>query len=266
MEIKNFKGTVAIVCDPHVPDHDRDVQSVQLQIIRDIKPRVVILDGDIFDFYQISRFNTDPAREETMQDELDLAHSYLKTFRYAAPDAEIIENDGNHEDRLRRFLWTEGRRVRNLRALKLDNLYGLEELGIKRELLNRGVFIDNIFRVIHGDIVRKHSGYTAKATMEKYGGCGLHGHSHRGGNHLKTDASIDWGWWEGYCSCRLDPEYDPSPNWQQGMVVIDFWGSQRFYVQPVQIIKGKAQFGSKKYIAEKKEWLNTSVPNPQSAV
>ena len=110
------KDTVAIMSDVHVPFHDPIAVECALQVIRDEKPATIYLNGDIVDFYMVSDFSKDPKRGISLQEEVDQTVDFLDTVRRAAPKARIVYIQGNHEDRLRRYLWKHSE-IASLRSL-----------------------------------------------------------------------------------------------------------------------------------------------------
>ena len=154
--------------------------------------------------------------------------------------------DGNHEDRLRKYLWSKAAALSSLDCLTIDKLYGLSENEIEHIEHEEGLTINGMFTIIHGDLIRAHSGYTAKGMYDKHGGNGMCGHTHRGGNYLRRDRSGIYGWWENFCLCDLSPDWIRNPNWQQGFSLIHFT-KDRFWVEQMQIINRKFMYGGKVY-------------------
>lgn len=236
---------MVIVNDLHIPYHDPLTVSLALKAIKDIRPDYICINGDIIDFYTISRFSTDPARRKDLQQDLDSTRSIIKEIKEAS-DARIFLCAGNHEDRLRQYLWTKAPELAELRDLDIRHQLGLDIFDIDFAPYDSIVKVNNVFKIEHGDSVSKHSGWTAKAMYEKRGGCGIVGHSHRFGSHLKTCDGDTYGWYENACLCDLNPEYVKEPNWQQGFAVVTFI-KDRFFVQQVPIIKHKFVFNGKIY-------------------
>ena len=177
----------------------------------------------------------------TIQDELDECHEFLKTLKELCSEIHFIK--GNHEDRLRRFLW-QNPSLASIKALELPKLLNLDLLEIS---YHEYEYILNGFRFTHGSIVRQDSGASAKAELLKYGSNLSHGHTHRLGSYLKTDSRGVTGAYEMGCLCGLNPEYISGiPNWQQGFGVFHFEGD-RFFCQQVPIIDHKFIYGGKKY-------------------
>lgn len=215
--------------DTHFPFHDGRTLSVILSVVEEIQPKRIIHTGDIIDAYELSRFDRNPQRRISVQDEIDMARAHLLALRTAAPNAEITLLEGNHLDRLRKTLWTLPGTAAALNrltdfqnALTWENLLRLDDLGISFMPYDNEVpeaVIPGLF-VKHGSIVRTESAYTARAEMEKAGMSGISGHTHRLGAHYKTTASTRAVWVETGCTCLLQQEYVQHPNWQQGFVVM----------------------------------------------
>ena len=206
---------------------------------------MVLYPGDMGDFYLLSKFDQNPDRANTLQDDLNSTANLFKRHRSLLPNARLIFELGNHEDRLRRYIWNNPK-IASLDCLKLENLYKLHESEVECVGYEDGIIINKVFKVTHGDLIRKFSSYTAKGMMDKHGGCGMCGHSHRLGNSYKTNGFGMSGWWENGCLCDLEPDYIRHPDWQQGFSLVHFTGD-RFWVQQMQIINRKFMYGGRVY-------------------
>lgn len=250
LKIDNFSGNVAIVNDQHFPDADMRAIKVSNRVMSRVKPSMIIIPGDLFDMYQLSKFDKNPQRIDKMQEEIDEVTNYLKVLRTLNPNARILLEEGNHEERLQRYLWTQSPGLSSLRALKMDCLLGLTDNGIEHVKYEDGVMINGTFLVLHGDLVRKWSGYTSRAMMEKHGGCGIHGHTHRGGSHYQVDRAGYQVWYENFCLCNLEPDYIRYPDWHHGMSIVDCLPSGRFFVQQIPIVDGECRYGGESFNSE----------------
>lgn len=240
---RNSMINVVSLTDWHVPYHDEKAVSCALKFCEVVQPDIIVM-HEVHDFYELSRFSQDPMRKETLQDELDIATKYFRRLRKLCPESRIMLLESNHLDRLRRFLWTEGRPLASLRALKLETLLELDRHDIElRENFNyKGV----LFK--HGDIVRQQSAYTAKGEFEREGCAGVTGHTHRLGSFFVRKRGGSYAWVESGCLCELEPEYvNGVANWQHGITLVTFErdGSQ-YYMQPIPIIKGQMIYGGRK--------------------
>ena len=123
----------------------------------------------------------------------------------------------------------------SLDALKLPNLLDLKKYNI--EYSDKGIKLGSL-KIIHGTIVRKFSGYTARAEMEKNDCSGISGHTHRLAVYYKRTPSRDLMWAESGCLCDLNPEYIDNPSWNQGFLY-GYVEKDSFSIMPVPIVDGK---------------------------
>lgn len=218
------KVNVVAISDFHVPFQNKEFVKNFIEFISDYKPGKLIIVGDFVDFYDLSRFDKDPSRVGNLQKELDIAFSILYLLRKASPSTEIILVEGNHEDRLRKYLWKNSS-VASIRELKLERLLRLDEIDnvtLVGSYELRGVIFT------HGDLVRKHSCYSAKAEFEKYLKSGVSGHTHRLGFYNMSTCGKDNFWLEIGCACEPTMEYVSNPNWQNGFAILEFDNEQVF--------------------------------------
>lgn len=247
LSVYGEQETGAIINDLHVPFHDPATLKVVNKFLEEIQPSFLIYNGDLNDWYQISSFVKNPSRSNMLQgdiEELDAIFQYHKTI---LPNTRRIVQGGNHEDRLERYMWTRAQEISNLKCLTMEQLYGAEVNEFEYVPFQEGVLINNVLLIVHGDLISKHSGMTARSHYEKHGGCGICGHSHRGGSYYKRDRFGVWGWWENFCLCDLDPDWIKHPNWQQGFSLVHFTSKDMFWVEQVPIIGHKFIYGGKRY-------------------
>jgi len=240
-----FNGTAVVLQDTHNPFQDQRVLREVELFLWELQPDLVLYPGDMGDFYLLSKFDKNPERANSLQKDLNSTGEMFKRHRALLPNARMIFEEGNHEDRLRKYLW-QNPALASLDALKLKNLYKLEDAGVEHVPYKEGVLINGKFLVTHGDLVRAHSSYTAKGMSDKYGGSGIHGHTHRLGSYYRKNYFGIYGWWENGCLCDLNPDYVTNPNWQQGFSIIQFT-KDRFWVQQIQIINRKFMYGNRVY-------------------
>ena len=224
---------VAFPTDEHFPFQDELARNVALQIVRDFDPDLLICGSDGLDFYSLSKFDKDPKRQFDLQTEITAWRRGIREWEAAAPTARKVFIPGNHEDRLRRYIWRHPE-MAGLNALSLKNLLGLENLNVECDEAiigeNYGQSEVEIGPLVikHGSVVRKHSAYTARGEMDKefYNiPVLLTGHVHRGGTHYATTRRGIVRGYESFCLCDTDPAYVNSPNWQQGIVIATIYGT-----------------------------------------
>jgi hypothetical protein len=237
--------------DAHVPFHDPVALGLVYQFIEDTQPDRVVINGDFLDCYKISHFSKDPLRGDSFAAELATGRDLLYRLRDLAPDAEIVYICGNHEHRLHRYIIDNAGELRGLEGLTIQEQLHLDKLGIDWVACNADKFIDTSIRmgellIGHFDLAHMHSGYTAKALLDKYGLSVIQGHVHSMGVSNKTLADGPIMAWEGGCLCNLAPHYCRPAKWVHGFAVVnrELDGSF-FHVQPVLILDGRFFFGGR---------------------
>lgn len=221
-----------------------------LAFLRAMKPGLVVGLGDAVDCYQMSRFDQSPARALDLQRDFDAGRDFYRGVRRHAKDAKIVALAGNHEDRLRRWLWSKGAAAVSLRSMRIPELLDLSAVNI-------AYYADGLFRAgrllfKHGSVVRSHAAYSARAELEREGVSGCSGHTHRIGEFSHTTRGGFKKWVEAGCLCKLNPEYMEGqlPNWQQGLAYGTFMAGGRFSLHTAHIIGGKTVYGDRVIAAQ----------------
>jgi hypothetical protein len=219
---------VVVANDFHVPWHDEQALALLQLFLQREKPDWLILNGDLMDFWEISRFDLTPRTGKAFIEEIKIGKGILKSFRHILPRARITWIEGNHEFRLRKYLIRQAKELYGLPGLSVPDLFGLKKLGIDyvpcHPLASK--FTDNFIKVGslyvgHWDKISVHGGYAAKGLVETKGVSLLQAHTHRFGAHARTtvDGRVLLGI-ENFCMCRREASYVTRPNWQLGFSVI----------------------------------------------
>jgi len=215
--------------DAHGEYVDDKAYNLMLRYAKKWKPDEIIINGDMVDFYALSKFDKNPERRTTTQQEIYMAQELLGKVRSAAPTAKIVYLKGNHEDRLQKFLWRNPE-LHGMDALDLKELLGLKELGIKYVdattdywKATSGHYKIGDLLVMHGDnrlngaSTSRYAGYSAKNTMNTLQHSVLLGHTHRAAIVYQTNPSGIMVGIEGGCLCQKTG----TANWQQGFVTFE---------------------------------------------
>lgn len=116
---------VLVVSDAHVPYHSRVWWDLLLQVGQYLQPQHLVIIGDFADFYSVSDHDKDPDRANRMDAELAEVEARLDELdALGATDKLYIE--GNHEDRLRRYLMKNPALAR---VVSTEKLLRLKERG-----------------------------------------------------------------------------------------------------------------------------------------
>lgn len=250
MEIKRkrraHRSKVFFWPDVHFPHEDKPAVSCAENLCRHVAPDLIVILGDLLDCYAVSRYDKDPRRIGSLQDEIDQGTAFLRRLRNDHPAAEIVYKEGNHEERMQKFLWSKAPALASLRALELSDLLELDELDI-RYIKAAERYSLGALTVTHGHVVRTGSGNSARGEMVKRATSGISGHTHRLGHVMHTNGNGTAGWVEAGCLCSFSADYigDYSPDWQHGVVIghqIQAHDIDRIDLQIVPILNGVAHY------------------------
>lgn len=246
--------------DSHFPFQDDACLQIVQGVVKDVKPHVLLHVGDLVDAWQISRFDKDPARMDTLQDNIDAAREHLHQMAALAPKARRVLLEGNHENRLTRAICgMEGvqRELAKLRAFQEAMtwrvLLDLDAIGfewVPDKIQSKTPILPKLITK-HGSIVRKAAGMTARGEWEKYGRSGLSGHTHRLCAWRHRDANGVATWIETGCTCKLEAEYGSDFDWQQGFAVLTWSADHRLlHTECVSVRDGATIYRDTEYVGD----------------
>lgn len=90
--------------DTHFPYEDKKAWKIFVAAANYFKPNILVCLGDLIDFYSVSAHSKDPKRKSALSYELDYVKERLSELNKINCERKIFI-EGNHEDRLRRYLW-----------------------------------------------------------------------------------------------------------------------------------------------------------------
>ena len=224
------------------PLHDRKVLSIAVQTINAEQPNLIILNGDFFDFAELSdKFLNSPEFYFSIQPALIEFAWWIKEMRQASPNSRIVYLAGNHEDRLQRYIIKHSAfahglksvdRIDNFDVLSIQNLAGLDALGVEwmgSYKHNASIWLNDNLQVTHGTVASGKSGLTVKNIIRDATHSQIVGHIHKfesaekvleeGGKRKEIQI------WSFGTMCRIDgavPAHSGFVNWQQGFGIIDY--------------------------------------------
>ena len=133
MPISRRWQTAIIANDIHDIECDPFYRRVLIDTISRVQPEKLVLNGDIFDLPEFSKFSKDPRGWDVMK-RIRWVHALLADFRAASPNMEIIFVEGNHEFRLFRHMTEETPALKvvlhELHDMTISKLLGLDQFGI----------------------------------------------------------------------------------------------------------------------------------------
>jgi len=242
---------IAVINDVHVPFHDEQAVNLAFQVIDAATPELIIINGDFIDFFAISRFDKNPRRKLMLGEEIKEARKLLnRMVSRFDPEAWVFVM-GNHEDRLKSYLWHRAPELFGLDELSVEHLLGLRErenfivLNYKDTPMPVGYDVAPTvhfqeFFVSHGDKIRL-SGNTvnlARSVFLRILRNAVLGHWHRGDVYIQMDyLGKAKGCWIVPCLSYQRPHWDSGRIWSQGLCIIEMNARGFFKVDIINFIR-----------------------------
>jgi hypothetical protein len=234
------EGVYLLLQDIHIPYHD-PVLKIALEEGRRVNPTHIILNGDVCDFFSVSKWQNDP-RQRDLPGEIRDTRQFLEVVREAFPKAEIVWNLGNHEERWERYLWCKAPEVAGVAEFSYESIFHTDQYGVRVSGEKRPLRLGKI-NVIHGheysfpisNPVNPARGLFLRAKTHA-----ICGHFHQPSNHSeRTLEQLTVGTWSIGCLCNLHPRYRPLNNWNHGFCWVEVDKEGTFQVHAKKIISGK---------------------------
>jgi UDP-2,3-diacylglucosamine pyrophosphatase LpxH len=232
-ELKLEDGIVIIGSDVHIPFQDMNAVEAFIEYCAEIQPAAIILNGDVLDFYKLSRFVKGEGRNP--YEEITACQEFLGALRLHCPISKVYYVIGNHETRLTTYVLNNAPHLASL-VEDVFSIIKTEELGVKG---CAEVIINDNFVCTHGKLLGSKAGLSAIKEIEKHYMSGASGHTHRLAKFITRKARRKFVWLETGCLCDLNPEYVQDPDWQQGFAVIQFEKGKLKRAEVVEIEDGE---------------------------
>lgn len=232
---------IGIICDVHFPYHDYNALKTALRKLYEYEIDTLVLNGDIVDFYSVSFWEKRPDRRNLNQ-ERSLVLKALEKIREIFKDAKIIYKEGNHEERLERFLSRKAPELYDIEELKVDNFLKLRDFGISYVKDKRRIQAGEL-DIIHGHEYRSYASVNiAISFLRKAFKNILLGHFHRRQEDTKKTIQDELvGCWVVGCLSDLKPDYAPNNEWTHGFAFVELFESGHFQVKN-HLIQGEEVF------------------------
>jgi predicted phosphodiesterase len=232
------------LCDLHFPDVDYNALETMFTYCKSQKFTYIVLGGDLVDFKAISGWLIEPD-QKSLKNEINELKDFLALLRDRFKKSKIYYVEGNHEERLYRYLYTRAPELDKLPVLEIENLLQLKDFNIKyvknkqNKIDNKITFNVNNLYHLHGHEIKITSNVInpAKIMFEKMHSNCIFGHHHRSAEWVVTDLSgqtfqsVSVG-----CLCNLSQDYSPYNNWNHGFAIVEYYNNNRFKIYNKRII------------------------------
>jgi hypothetical protein len=241
---------IAALFDVHAPYHSIEALTAALDFLSDKDITILLIGGDFFDFYGMSRYAKDPDKRNTAE-EIKIGVELLQTIFETLSPEKVVFKYGNHDERFEHYIWQKFAEIPQLTDFEEMKQINLET--ILRNRLGKDFPIDfvtdkRIIKAGNLNIVHGHefpSGITSPVNIAR----GLYlrakanticGHSHKSSEHSETDINGKMiTTWSVGSLCELHPLYMPINSWNHGVALITLDESGVVDVQNKRIKNGK---------------------------
>jgi len=230
-----------VLSDIHVPYHDLQALETAIEYGMRFRPDTILINGDLADYYQISRFPKSKNRPKVV-DELRAIAQFFAYLRQQFRRARIVYKHGNHDERYAQYVHDSAPELLEI----IDNSWRvvceIDKRGVdvfeEQEILLAGAL-----PILHGHELPK--GMTSPVnpargaflrTLESI----VVGHHHQTSSHTertgisgKTISTHSIG-----CLCGLSPRYARINKWNHGFATVLVDGRE-FEIENKKIIGGK---------------------------
>ena len=232
---------VLLISDLHIPYHDRKAVKLALNYGIENDMDAIYLNGDVLDFYMISRFIKD-RRKRNIADELEMGRNFLKTLRdnFSGP---IFYKWGNHEDRWETFLRLNAPELLGISDFELSSILRFGEFGIQ-EVGSRQIAYIGKLAVLHGHEFGRGMNNPVNAARGLYlrtkESC-IVGHHHQTSEHTEKSLSNEVvTTWSMGCLSGLNPDYHSYGNkYNHGFAFVKVDKKDNYQLDNIRIIDGK---------------------------
>lgn len=237
-------GLVGVLSDIHVPFHSELALGAAVEHLKQQAPAAVVLNGDIGDFYAISRWMKNPAKRN-FRGEIHAQRELLGWLRQEFPTAKLVLKAGNHEERWLHWLWQHAPEISDEPMMGLRAWLELDKHGIDYVEDQRPILAGRL-PIMHGH--EKGKGISAPVNQARGAFLRLHhtvleGHGHRTSGHCEPDMfGSEVFCWSTGCLCDLRPEYARLNKWNWGGAAVRVHEDGSFDVENFRItIDGKVR-------------------------
>lgn len=215
---------ILIVGDLQIPFHVQAAVDEALSIGEDAEVNTIVLNGDVNDGFELGRFLK--TSKHPLEDELEQTRAFLDLVKEKFPKAAIYYKEGNHEDRMERYISRNAPELLGITEWRWDVLCQLGQRKI--EWINeKRPIIAGEWPIIHGHEFLGFSDgglYPAKWLMQKLGGPGITNHFHRTNHYYEDYLGTDRSTYSVGCLCGLKPDWRPmqpaQKTWNHGCLTI----------------------------------------------
>lgn len=241
---KKFKlpvmcNNILFLSDIHVPFHDIPALTVALKKGKERNVNTIYLNGDIMDFYTLSRFVKDK-KLRNLPNELEQGREFLKILRDLFPLAKIYYKIGNHDIRWDLHIKNNAGDFEGMDEFALGTMLHLNKYDI--ELIDSTTVVEiGKLMALHGHELYGTGGVNpARNLWLKVKCSAIMSHVHTTSEHTEVNLKDEiFTTWSTGCLSVLRPHYNPNSRYNHGFAIIETTLNGDFKVENFRINNGK---------------------------
>ena len=212
---------IGILSDIHFPYHSLDALTIAIRHLKSSAIDCLYLNGDIMDFYSISRHEKDKDLRDFKR-EVDMSRDFLKKLRDLFPTIPIYYKLGNHEQRWARSLQLQADEFAQLHELQFNIFFNLDKLQFNLVEDWQGMEMGDLL-VVHGHELYGAGGINPSQNLMNKTLCNtLMGHVHKTSTTQKKTAFKDYiNTYTTGCLTVLSPKYMPFSMHNHGFAMVE---------------------------------------------
>jgi predicted phosphodiesterase len=234
-------NNILLIGDIHVPYHNIPALTLALKYGLENEVNTILLNGDIIDFYAISRFEKDP-RKRNFGHEVLMTRQFLTTLRQLFPNAAIYYKCGNHDVRYDHYIMRNAPDLLGMNEFSFESLMKLDELNITF-IPDKQIIRAGNLTILHGHELGT-SVFSpvniARGLFLRAKDNALCGHHHQASEHSEPNINGKLTTcWSVACLCELHPDYMPINKHHHGFAHVKVMDTGEFEVSNYRIVNGK---------------------------
>lgn len=127
---EGLAARILVIPDVHLPYEDPRAWREAIYIAKSYRPTIMVQGGDLFDCHSVSSHDRSPDKHSRLREEVDESIvKLMPLLKAVGTHCELRVTMGNHEDRVRRYVWSKAEALHGM--FSLTDPFGLEGLGFK---------------------------------------------------------------------------------------------------------------------------------------
>lgn len=226
------------ITDTHFPLIDRQFEILARKVVKELQPNILWFNGDICDFTQVASFLVNTNELPKLQEQLDKTYNGLKAFRELAPNAEMHFKEGNHEERMYKYLTKHAPAAATLKCTEVNKLLKLDILNCQFHSNNEKNKIGHLYH-LHGNEISTGTQNPARVMLNRTNENVIFGHVHKFSMAQSRDLKRE----NRLCvsvGCGQDIDsvgFDFNPQWCNGLAIVHYSKKGFFHIDPVPMFK-----------------------------